>query len=56
VRKLHAMWPQWTEPFERLVNRETEPFYLSGQKRLRRRLRNVAAPLTLPYDAPTKGH
>jgi hypothetical protein len=56
VRKLHALWPQWTEPFERLVNRETEPFYLSGQKRLRRRLRNVAAPLTLPYDAPTKGH
>ncbi|MCE3284374.1 MAG: sulfotransferase domain protein [Steroidobacteraceae bacterium] len=55
VSKLRAVWPQWTEPFERLLNRETGPFYLSGQKRLLRRLRNVAAPLTPPYDASTRG-
>lgn len=46
-----ALWPHWTEPFERLLNRETEPFYFEGQKRLRRRLRGLAAPLPRPYDA-----
>ena len=51
VRKASALWPQWTEPFERLLNRETEPFYFEGQKRFRRRLRGLAVPLPRPYDA-----
>jgi hypothetical protein len=51
ARSLSALWPHWTEPFERLVNRETEPFYFDGQKHFRRRLRGVAAPLPRPYDA-----
>jgi hypothetical protein len=49
-----TLWPQWTEPFERLVNRETGPFYFDGQKRFRRRLRGLATPrVPRPYDATT---
>jgi hypothetical protein len=50
-RKVSALWPQWTEPFERLLNRETDPFYLDGLKRFRRRLRGLAGPLARPYGA-----
>lgn len=54
VRGLHAFWPQLTEAFERLINGETEPFYLAGQKRFVRRLRGLASPLPLPYGARSK--
>ena len=50
LRQASALWPQWTEPFERVLNRETEPFYFDGQKRFRRRLRGLPAPLRRPYD------
>ena len=49
-----ALWPQWTEPFERLLNKETEPFYVTGQKRFLRRLRGTATPLARPYDPATQ--
>jgi hypothetical protein len=50
VRGVHAWWPHLTEPFERLVNGEREPFYLTGQKRFLRRLRGTAAPVARPYS------
>ena len=50
---ISTLWPHWTEPFERLVNRETEPFYGDGQKRLQRLLRGQATILRRPYDATT---
>ena len=50
--KLQVVWPWLMEPFERLINRETEPFYREGQKRLSATLRATVEPLTAPYDAP----
>jgi hypothetical protein len=54
-RRASALWPQWTEPFERLINRETGPFYFDGQKRFRRRLCGLAtSKVPPPYDATTR--
>lgn len=49
---LHVAWPWLSEPIERLINGETEPFYRDGQKRMSRALRAEAEPVTPPYDAP----
>ncbi len=42
--------PQVSEPFERLINGETGPFYVTGQKRFLRKLGSVPAPVTPTYD------
>jgi hypothetical protein len=54
VRGYHVFWPQLSEPFERLVNREREPFYMTGQKRFLRHLRGAGPPVVRPYDAGGK--
>jgi hypothetical protein len=50
-RGLRVFWLQLREPFERLINGETGPFYVTGQKRLLRQLRDVRAPVIPAYDA-----
>lgn len=50
TRGLRTVGPQLTEPFERLVNGEVEPFYTTGQKRFLRKLRGSAPTLRAPYD------
>jgi hypothetical protein len=51
-RGLRVFGPQFSEPFERLLNGETESFYTTGQKRFLRQLRGISAPVTPAYDVP----
>ena len=50
TRGLRAVGPQLTEPFERLINGEVEPFYTTGQKRFLRKLRGTAPRLRAAYE------
>lgn len=50
TRGLRAVGPQLTEPFERLVNGEVEPFYTTGQKRFLRKLSGTAPRVRAAYD------
>jgi len=50
TRGLRTLGPQLTEPFERLINGEVEPFYTTGQKRFLRKLRGTAPAIRPAYD------
>ena len=50
TRGLRTVGPQLTEPFERLINGEVEPFYTTGQKRFLRKLAGTAPVVTPAYD------